>query len=626
MSGQSFQQFVEGSSDELDVLLEVSVSHALDLADGYTFVQWFPEIVPLLAPRLAAAFGGSGVEQRSALTLLGRLLWNRIPHPDHRFRPRPLPKPERNGPCPCGSGRKYKQCCAHAESLGDPFEHLSLLSYVLRRFPRAQLKTLPLDGIDLEELAYVAGQWRNESKRDAQSAVVLLERVLADPDRLDARAEQAFDVLADCYDVLDRPRKKADLIERYLAARDVTLRSTALHRKIAMLADRGERAEAWRLFAAAQRMEPDNPSLAALELSMHLDDGNHERLRERGRFWLARLARDRDHDYSDLIEHIRDLVSDPEGATLKLASRDAPGLLDLRRALATLPALECRYTLNRGDGEVQLVASDRLVELAAEWRHHAEVDKPDLVMLQSGDSTAPSRVAPGIAWLARHPEAWQSFEILDDLTLAVREARLMNGGAILLEPLLERACALLRLALERNAAADCRLPWVFLGNRPALRLAASLCYLRLDQRRFDDAETIARWLVLDLNPNDNHGLRAELTRLALRRGDARAALDVCDRYPDDAMIDIAFNRVLARFMLGRRDEAASALRDAAKSHPKILPMLLAPSRKRPRDSGPYVTYGSAQEAWIYRDESRALWEQTGALDWAREAARPRALR
>jgi tetratricopeptide (TPR) repeat protein len=356
---------------------------------------------------------------------------------------------------------------------------------------------------------------------------------------------------------------------------------------------------------------------------MLLDAGAHERLRERGRFWHARHARDRDHDYSDLIGHIRDLVSDPEGATFKLASRDAPKLLDLRRALATLPALECRYTLNRGDGEAQLAASGRLVEIEAEWRRHAEVDKPDLVMLQSGDSTAPSRVAPGIAWLAGHPEAWQSFEILDDLTLAVREAELMSGGAILLEPLLERACALLRLALEHNAAGGCKLPWVFLGNRPALRLAASLCYLRLDQKRFDDAEAIARWLVLELNPNDDHGLRAELTRLALRRGDARAALDVCDRYPDDGMIDTVFNRVLARFMLGNRDEATSALRAAAKSHPRIVPMLLAPSRKRPRDGGTYVAYGSAQEAWIYRDESRSLWEQAGALDWAREAVRSR---
>ena len=32
--------------------------------------------------------------------------------------------PTRNAPCPCGSGRKYKQCCMHAEA--DPAAHMDL--------------------------------------------------------------------------------------------------------------------------------------------------------------------------------------------------------------------------------------------------------------------------------------------------------------------------------------------------------------------------------------------------------------------------------------------------------------------------------------------------------------------
>lgn len=199
----------------------------------------------------------------------------------------------------------------------------------------------------------------------------------------------------------------------------------------------------------------------------------------------------------------------------------------------------------------------------------------------------------------------------------------MGGGAVLLGPLLERACALLRLALERNGATGYSLPWGIVDNRPALRLAASLCYLRLDQQRWDDAEELARWLVFTLNPHDNHGLRAELSRLALRRGDGQAAIEVCDRFPDDGLVDTVFNRVLALFMLGRRDEAESALRRAAAEHPRIVPMLTAPAPKRPRDDGPYVTYGSAQEAWIYREACLTLWEEAGALDWARDAVRSR---
>src|SRR5882672_7051264 len=146
------------ANDELDLLIDISVRRALDKPDGDTFLPWFQEIAPVLAPSFAAGFKGDESARRSALYMIGRLLWNRIPHPDHRFRPKPLPKPERNAPCPCGSGRKYKHCCAGAEALGNPFEHMSLLGYVLDQFPRSRLKAMPLDGIDLDELAHAASE------------------------------------------------------------------------------------------------------------------------------------------------------------------------------------------------------------------------------------------------------------------------------------------------------------------------------------------------------------------------------------------------------------------------------------------------------------------------------------
>jgi hypothetical protein len=59
-------------------------------------------------------------------------------------------------------------------------------------------------------------------------------------------------------------------------------------------------------------------------------------------------------------------------------------------------------------------------------------------------------------------------------------------------------------------------------------------------------------------------------------------------------------------------------------HPKIVPMLLAPSPKRPRDSGPYVAHGSAQEGWISATSRAHVLEQAGALDWGRQTVRSRA--
>lgn len=265
-----------------------------------------------------------------------------------------------------------------------------------------------------------------------------------------------------------------------------------------------------------------------------------------------------------------------------------------------------------------------LAALEADWHDLTDVVKPDLTMLDAGDPDAWARVAPGIPWLADHPLGWQSFEVLDDLMLAVQGTDLMPGAESLLEPLLARAHALLHLVLDRNAAGDCRLPWEFLENRPALRMAVALYYLRRDQQRGDDALALAHWLVTKLNPSDNHGLREELVRLLLERGDAKGALEICGRYPDDAMAGTLFNRPLALFLLGRHVEAEHALREAMAMRPHLLPMLLAAEAKAPRTEGQFVRVGGKEEAWIYREDHRVLWANSGALTWARGVGAPKA--
>ena len=604
--------------DELDLLLSSSARYALGPTDGHRFVRWFAEIVPLLCPDFAARFQGTEAEQRSAFLSLGRLLWNKMPQPDNHFRPLPLPKPERNAPCPCGSGRKFKLCCAQLEDIGNPFEGMSLLQYVLGQYPRTQLKILPLAGLDLEELGHIGNEWRTNGR--AADAEVLLERVFTDIDRLDERAQYAFDVLADCYDDLYRPKKKERLIARVSEARNPTLRSAALHRRITILADRGDRAEAWRLFTQAQRHEPDNPLLATLEITMLLGEKNYERMRERGQFWIGRLARDRNHDYSDLIGHLRELIADPVEVSLRHDSKDRPGLMDLRRQLASLPAIECHYSIDGDDGSAFLVPSRDLDALATEWRRHATAVKPDLTLLNADFDDPWERVAPGIAWLDRNPLAWQCFDILDDIALAIRDMDLMTGAEALLAPLLARGEALLRSILERNGASDRPLPWAFVENRPALRLIASRYFLCSELGQADAAYAIVRWLVTTLNPDDNHGLREVLVRLCLERGDAQGALDVCDRYPDDGLAGLQFSRPLAMFVLARHVEAEAALRNAMASCPLVLPMLLAANPKPVRVDGPYVQMGSKVEAWHHRRAYHALWEASGALTWARGVA------
>lgn len=607
----------EDSANGLDLLLHACARHALREPQGTAFPAWFSEVAPILAPDFFAKFKGDESNRRSAVHTLGRLLWNRIPLPDNHFRPRPLPKPERNAPCPCGSGRKYKQCCADAEDHGNPFENFSLLRYVLDQYSRAQLKELPRGYLDREELAFIANEWINEDR--AADAAALLEPLFADIGKLDERAEWAFDTLVDCYNALGKPKKKQQLIAGCLKASNPTLRSAALHRQITVLADQGDYGQAWQLFQDALRLQPDNPSLAHLEITLLLGQGDRERMKERGQFWLARLARDRKHDYSDLMALLRELIADPDALAMKYESRDRPDLAELRQLIAAMPPAACHYGVHRVGDEACLEPASDLQTLLSDWRARVAVLKPGLTALESDDPQAWEQLASGLAWLKKHPLAWQCFDILDDLALAIDSADIMGADKLLL-PIQERACALLRLTLASNEAEQCRLPWGFLENRPALRLVVALIYGLRDRRRLDEAQALAEWMLFTLNPNDNHGLREDLAHLYLERGNAEAALGVCDRYPDDAMAATLFDRALALRILGRVEEAATALRLAAGRCPHVLSMLFAANPRRPRIDPRWVSVGGKDEAWLYREAMLPAWKASGALEWARGVA------
>lgn len=601
------------TADELGVLLHACGRQALGPPDGEAFVRWFVEVAPLLAPGVFESVPDP-VPRRSMLHTMGRLVWNRLPLPEHQYRPRPLPKPERNAPCPCGSQRKYKHCCADAERLDDPFANLSLLQYVLEHYSKKALRALPLERLDVAELAFIGGEWCRHGRPGYAEA--LLEPIFHDVGRLDARAESAFDALADCYDELRRPGKKARLIERIAAARNPTLRSAALHRKITILADRGERAESWRLFAEAQRHEPDNPSLATLEITMLLGEGELGRARERGSYWIARLSRQRDHDYGELIATLRTLIENPDATALTWEEERRPGVTELRNLIAAMPPPEVHYTLERSDDEACLVADAAMRKLAAAWSKNGR----GVAGAMPGALPEPEGPVRAMQFIAASPLAWHCFEVLDVLAGVLQSIPMMGADRLLLSPILEHGHTLLRMTLAAQKAERCALPWGFLENRPALRLLGAYFALLRRLQRDDDASALGEWMVGTLNPNDNQGMREELMRVHLERGDAQAALAVADRYPGDRLVSTMLDRALALYLLSRHSEAETALREAAESAPASVSMLLAANPKRPRLDAGFVTLGGKDEAWYYREAAHAQWTASGALDWARSVA------
>ena len=615
---------------EIEGLLRAAVHCSLDSPDFGAALTVFRKQLPELAPTFVAQMPPVEEARRAIAYAMLREVWNRVPRPEHDWRPRPLPKPERNGPCPCGSGAKYKQCCgplAGASPLGG--EGLSLLSYVLERVPMMQYANLPFNKLSPEELGHVASQWLEDDRWE--ETVALLEPLLADTARLDARHEYAFDVLCDAYLDLDRPARRVQLTERLMQAPDRVLKAAAMHCRCTMFADAGDYSAAWTLFKEAQRVDPDNPSLAQLEVVLLISQGELDSAQERARFWAVRLKK-LGYGGEKIVEFMEDIARDPgafaaamdpdadledldeeDGDEEELDDESFAQLVDLVKAL---PQPASHYRLQPRDGEAgPLEADAELAGVEAEWR----------VVFMAGDETDEAGVdawsdTAWLDWLAGHPLAWHSFLILEDLLIAIDDVLFADDDLedkldAMLEALLDRALALLRLNLEANDANGCKLEWGWLQNRPALRLLARV----IESKRGTTEELLLlEWIVLTLNPNDNQGLRERLVHVYAGSGRAADALAVCERYPQDMLGAMLYGRVLALVLLERRGDAVAALAQAMERAPRIAKTLLAKRPRMPELQHGLMRIGGEDEAWYYRQDWHGVWETSGALDWLRQ--------
>lgn len=606
---------------EIDELLRVAVRCALDNTGFEAALTSYRKLLPMVAPSLVAQMPQLEEAQRALALAMFREVWNRVPHPDQDWRPQPLPKPERNGPCPCGSGRKYKQCCGPlAGALPFGGEGLSLLSYVLERIPLTQYKNLPFNKLSPEELGHVASLWIEQDRHE--EAIALLEPLFADPAKLDARHEYAFDMLCDAYFELGHPIKRLRLVESMMQIPDRVLKSAAMHRRCSMLADEGKYPAAWKLFKEAQRVDPDNPSLAHLEVILLISQGDVGEAQERARFWAVRL-RKLGYDGEEIVDLLDEVADDPSAFVEALelggdaAGVDEQSLLRLIGLVEALPPPACHYRLQpRADEAGPLEADAELAKVETEWRDvfMAEVDS-------DGDGDPWAETA-WLDWLAGHPLAWQSFAILEDLLMAIDDAALEDDEFdsqldAMEDALLDRALALLRLNLGENAADGCKLEWGWLENRPALRLLGRL----IEVEGGSAAELpLLEWLVLTLNPNDNQGLRERLVHVYAGSGRAADALAVCERYPKDMLGAMIYGRILALYLLERRGDAVTALAEARTRFPHIARMLTAKKPRTPKLQPGLTTLGGEDEAWYYRQSWRGVWERSGALDWMRQVS------
>lgn len=161
--------------------------------------------------------------------------------------------------------------------------------------------------------------------------------------------------------------------------------------------------------------------------------------------------------------------------------------------------------------------------------------------------------------------------------------------------------------------------WGFHETRPYMRARAGLAAL-LDQIG-RTAEAIEHWeAMLELNPNDNQGVRAVLLRAYLERDEQEKAAKLFERFPDDATCELVYGQVIHHLAVGRPPAARKALRQALRVNGHVPDFLLG-RRPIPRGRPEMITWGGEDEAGLYALDYLKLWRNTaGALEMLRAAS------
>jgi tetratricopeptide (TPR) repeat protein len=132
-------------------------------------------------------------------------------------------------------------------------------------------------------------------------------------------------------------------------------------------------------------------------------------------------------------------------------------------------------------------------------------------------------------------------------------------------------------------------------------------------------EAIAHYRdLLRLNPNDNQGLRYELSSYLLELGLDDELTRLLATYQDDGSATWAYAATLLAFRKRGDGEAARALLVTARQVNPHVPAYLLGKKKLPKRLPDYVGMGDENEAAVYASSAIGGWKSAaGALDWLR---------
>lgn len=158
--------------------------------------------------------------------------------------------------------------------------------------------------------------------------------------------------------------------------------------------------------------------------------------------------------------------------------------------------------------------------------------------------------------------------------------------------------------------------WGIMSTRPYMRAKQHLGELLAEAGDVEAAVPVFERM-LELNPNDNQGIRYQLLGLYLAANQPKGAHRLMSQYPDEEqrMGSFAWARVLERWLSGELNEAEAALARARKVNP-FVERYISGRRALPREAPAFFRPGEDSEAQVCATELAAAWQaHPGFREW-----------
>lgn len=161
--------------------------------------------------------------------------------------------------------------------------------------------------------------------------------------------------------------------------------------------------------------------------------------------------------------------------------------------------------------------------------------------------------------------------------------------------------------------------WGMIETRPYMRARMGLA-IKLWQIGYPKEAANHMAAMLELNPNDNQGVREVYINVLLELNDTKRLDKLLKMYPDDWLVSMQYGKALHEFRKNGRTETADELLWEAIAYNHHVPAYLTGEKKLPKKlNSPFYTPGDRNEAIDYAIDGVRVWQATeGAIEWLKE--------